>query len=76
MWKLFRATKACTSCGLCERTCPMGAITMVDGRPKWSKACEQCCRCFNYCPAQAIEQLDFIGKGSTRSRYRAPGFNP
>lgn len=76
MWSLFKATKACTSCGLCARTCPMGAIRMANGRPKWSRACEQCCRCFNLCPEKAIEQLDIIGRGSRRARYHEPGFKP
>ncbi len=76
MWRLFKANKKCTSCGLCERICPLHAIEMKDGRPQWSKTCEQCCRCFNYCPANAIEQLDIIGKGSQRGRYHEPGFKP
>jgi ferredoxin len=76
MWSLFRTTGVCTSCGLCERICPVGAITMANGRPKWSKSCEQCCRCFSLCPAKAIEQLDLIGRGSARDRYCAPGFKP
>jgi ferredoxin len=76
MWHLFQATRECTSCGLCERICPVGAIEMANGRPKWSKTCEQCCRCFNLCPARAIEQLDVVGRGSTRDRYCAPGFKP
>lgn len=76
MWQLFRATRDCTSCGLCQRVCPMSAIAMVDGRPRWSRACEQCCRCFNLCPARAIEQLDIIGRGSTRDRYCEPDFKP
>jgi ferredoxin len=76
LWSLFRTNKACTSCGLCEKSCPVGAITMAAGRPKWSKTCEQCSRCFNLCPARAIEQLDIVGRGSTRERYCAPGFKP
>jgi ferredoxin len=76
MWSLFQATGECTSCGLCQRICPMRAITMADGKPKWSKACEQCCRCFNLCPARAIVQLDIIGRGSARDRYCEPGFKP
>ncbi|HTY08655.1 MAG TPA: EFR1 family ferrodoxin [Candidatus Edwardsbacteria bacterium] len=76
LWHLFTATKACTSCGLCARICPLQAIAMDDGRPRWTKSCEQCCRCFNLCPARAIEQLDIIGRGSKRARYREPGFQP
>lgn len=76
MWYLFSVNRECTSCGLCEKICPAGAITMLNGKPKWSKACEQCCRCFNLCPARAIEQLDVIGRGSRRGRYCAPGFKP
>jgi len=76
LWRLFKMNKKCTSCGLCQRICPLRAITMVDGKPTWSKTCEQCCRCFNLCPERAIEQLDIIGRGSKRGRYHEPGFKP
>jgi Pyruvate/2-oxoacid:ferredoxin oxidoreductase delta subunit len=55
--KLFFATAACNSCGLCARECPHGAIR-TRGRPPrpfWTYDCEGCMRCRSYCPTQAIE---------------------
>lgn len=76
LWKLFRAGEACTSCGLCARSCPTGSIAMEGGRPRWSASCEQCMRCFNLCPARAIMQLERIGHGSKRERWMEPHFKP
>lgn len=73
LWKRFKVTNSCTSCGYCAKNCPAGALTMVNGRPKWNKACEQCVRCMNLCPVRAIEQLESIGHGSKRPVYVEPG---
>ncbi len=57
--QFFVADDRCTSCGLCERTCPVKAIRMqsVSGepaRPRWELHCESCNRCINICPERAI----------------------
>ncbi len=55
--KLFIADEDCTSCGLCARTCPSGAIVLGKGptaRPRWTWGCESCNRCINTCPTRAI----------------------
>ena len=76
LWRLFRVSAKCSSCGFCSEICPTKSIIMNDGKPSWSSKCEQCMRCINYCPEKAIEQLEFIGKGSRRERYYEPHFNP
>ncbi len=64
----FYATDACTSCGLCERICPVGTIK-IDGKPTWGKTCTQCLGCLNRCPVHAIQ----YGKGTeNRGRYVHP----
>ncbi len=70
----FTADQSCTSCGLCERTCPVQAIRMVpagsadsaiaagritSSRPEWRGNCESCNRCINICPVQAINTSIF-----------------
>lgn len=44
----------CISCGKCKQICPMGNITMVDGRPTWGKNCAMCMACYHVCPTHAI----------------------
>ena len=51
----YRATDACTTCGLCIKKCPVHNITASgDGKPVFGKNCLMCQRCSMYCPADAI----------------------
>lgn len=63
--KKFYATDECIGCGLCERKCVMGNITLKDGKPVWGDNCTQCMACISYCPKLAIE----YGK-STKGKVR------
>ncbi len=65
--KKFFADDKCTSCGLCEKICPEGAIVIENGRPKWiKKKCQHCTACINRCPAKAIQ---YGKKTADRGRY-------
>lgn len=65
----FRVTDACISCGLCERICPTGTITLEEGKPVWSNTCVQCVACIHRCPVRAIE----YGKETLKKgRYHHP----
>ncbi len=47
----------CTSCGLCQKSCPVQAIQMVDNYPVIDyKKCINCLCCNETCPEGAIEQ--------------------
>ncbi|MBT3273308.1 MAG: 4Fe-4S binding protein [Spirochaetales bacterium] len=60
------AKERCAGCGLCERLCPAGSISMAGGFPGFGKGCWYCMRCFSLCPSRAI------GYGSSRNlRYSA-----
>ena len=70
----FRVLDACVGCGLCERTCPAGAIRIEEGRPVWVKgSCELCLGCLHRCPTFAIR----YGSGSAtgeHGQYLHPSF--
>lgn len=61
---LFSVSDVCASCGKCDCGCPLGPISMVNGRPAWGKECTNCIACINGCPVQAIE----YGRASQRRR--------
>jgi NAD-dependent dihydropyrimidine dehydrogenase PreA subunit/flavodoxin len=66
--KKFRATDACTGCGICERVCPTHNIT-VESKPQWNQHCILCLACIHRCPERAIE----YGKSTIRKgRYVHP----
>lgn len=57
--QFFIANDRCTSCRICEKRCPVGAIHMIPigsdaPRPRWRTSCESCNRCINICPEKAI----------------------
>lgn len=49
--------EACTGCGTCTALCPMGNLTVKDGRAVSRGCCTMCYRCVNRCPAKAITLL-------------------
>lgn len=48
-----KATRACTSCGLCAEKCPSQAISRLDPKKTDGKACISCMRCVSLCPQGA-----------------------
>ena len=48
---------ACVACGACEAQCPVGAISMGDGKFEINAdQCIDCGSCAGQCPTGAIEQ--------------------
>lgn len=69
--KAFYANDDCISCGLCAKKCPLGNVSLTDGKPVWGDRCTHCMACINYCPKQAVE----YGKKSIgKPRYHAPEY--
>ncbi|MBQ4289278.1 MAG: 4Fe-4S binding protein [Clostridia bacterium] len=52
----YKITDKCIACGTCEQTCPMGAISMGDGKYEIDEnTCVECGACEAACPVGAIE---------------------
>ncbi len=52
--------EGCTGCGWCERSCPVGSITLAGGKPVFGDKCVACFRCVYGCPAHAIKSKNFM----------------
>lgn len=69
MGRAFHADEQCVGCGICARICPLGNISMVDGRPVWHEHCEQCFACLQWCPQSAVQ---FGAHTTAKRRYHHP----
>lgn len=67
--KPFHATDKCVSCGICEKVCPLGNVSLKNGKPVWSDNCTHCMACICRCPEEAIE---YGKKTKGKVRYKFP----
>jgi len=68
-YRWYKVSDDCNACGVCEKLCPVAAITMRNDKPAFSKKCEHCQGCLNWCPKNAI----LFGRiNSTTPRYHHP----
>ncbi len=53
----FVISDTCVSCGACESQCPVGAISMGDGKMEIDpNTCINCGSCAGVCPVSAISE--------------------
>jgi electron transfer flavoprotein alpha subunit len=48
-------SEKCNACGLCEKSCPFGAIAVKDEVAQANELCTLCGACVNVCPQAALE---------------------
>jgi electron transfer flavoprotein alpha subunit len=48
-------SEKCNACGLCVKSCPFGAIAVVDELARANELCTLCGACVNVCPQAALE---------------------
>lgn len=62
--------RKCTGCGLCQQSCPFGAIDMKDGKPELNAACKVCGICVKNCPEKAILKLETKVESVDKSQWK------
>ena len=65
----FWVDDKCVQCGLCQRICPVGNISIDNDAHLWNGTCEKCLACIQWCPQQAIQFGNVTAK---RRRYHHP----
>jgi len=68
----FHTDDKCTSCGICEKVCPVENISLENSSPRWLHHCEQCFACLQWCPEHAIQ---FREGTKGLERYHHPDIN-
>lgn len=68
--KQYNVSDECSSCGACTKLCPVGNISMVNGKVEFGNQCNQCMACIQWCPNHAI---DYQEKAQKRKHYHHLG---
>ncbi|NLH46775.1 MAG: electron transfer flavoprotein subunit alpha [Acholeplasmataceae bacterium] len=61
----------CVGCGICETTCPFGAVSLKDGKAVISSACTECGACIDVCPVKTIKREEIVKEVTMdKSQYK------
>lgn len=68
----FWVTDKCNLCGLCEKICPRGNVSIEGTGVIWKGNCDICLACLHWCPQGAIQNGEI---SSTCKRYHHPNIS-
>ena len=68
----FHTGQDCTLCGLCADLCPVGNISLENGKVEFADKCIACLGCYHRCPNKAILYKDKVKE----DRYFHPQILP
>lgn len=68
-------SEQCNGCGICAKICPMGNISIREGKASYGDCCTRCYACYHRCPEKAIVYKkktigQYSGLVDTKELYR------
>lgn len=66
-----KATKECSGCGVCAKSCPVGAISIDNPKKTDKNLCISCMRCIEICPTHSRKVNSFMLKVASKKMTAA-----